>query len=316
MLKPISFKPPSVIWVIVAVAIIAGYCPANLLASEHDAKIIGDQTCLGCHDDIGGSFNNTVHFLANAEGQDVAVTCESCHGGGSMHAEEGNTEYIINPANGEGPESAQLCVVCHGNVDDDFGFSHVEETGNCMSCHSIHSTNKGLLKFQGTDLCLSCHVDQRASFALPSHHPVFEGKMECVDCHQVHGGGNDFVVVNDERDLCLSCHATKQGPFIFEHDPVNENCSICHDPHGTVADNLLIQSEPMLCLSCHPMHFHTSLAGYDGEFTAPLHPERGGVSTLDGFKQSMLTKCSQCHTEIHGSDLPAQSITGPGALTR
>ena len=316
MLKQISFKPPSVILVMIAVVIIAGYIPGNLSATEHDAKIVGNETCLGCHDDIGGAFANTVHFLANAEGQDVAVSCESCHGAGSLHVEEGDTKLIFNPAKGEDDTAAKFCVSCHGNVDDDFGFSHVEETGNCSSCHTIHSTNDGLLKHQGTSLCLSCHVEQRAAFALPSHHPVLEGKMECADCHQVHGGGNDFSIANDNRDLCFSCHATKQGPFIFEHDPVNEDCSLCHNPHGTVADNLLVQAEPMLCMSCHPIHFHTQIAGYEGDFTAPMHPERSGTSSLDGFKQAMLTKCTQCHTEVHGSDMPAQSITGPGALIR
>jgi hypothetical protein len=35
------------------------------------------------------------------------------------------------------------------------------------------------------------------------------------------------------------------------------------------------------------------------------------------MKKAMLTKCTQCHSEIHGSDLSSQSITGGGkALTR
>jgi DmsE family decaheme c-type cytochrome len=152
---------------------------------------------------------------------------------------------------------------------------------------------------------------------MPSHHPIKEGRMTCTDCHDPHGRDDQFALSGEPRDACFSCHAEKQGPFIFEHAPVNEDCGICHDPHGTVADNLLVQTEPTLCLSCHPAHFHTQLAGYTGTFDGGwLHPERGGESAVDGFKSAMMTKCTQCHNVIHGSDLEAQSITAPGALTR
>lgn len=92
---------------------------------------------------------------------------------------------------------------------------------------------------------------------------------------------------------------------------------LCHSPHGTVADNLLTQTEPVLCLNCHAMHFHAAIEGWDGDFTNPQAPERAGTTTADGWKVGMLTKCTQCHTEIHGSDLPSQTISTSGnALTR
>ena len=92
---------------------------------------------------------------------------------------------------------------------------------------------------------------------------------------------------------------------------------ICHNPHGAVADNLLKQAEPALCLGCHPMHFHATVVSVDGAYSVPQAPERASTSTTDGWKQGMLTKCTQCHAEIHGSDLPSQAIsTGGNALTR
>jgi hypothetical protein len=49
----------------------------------------------------------------------------------------------------------------------------------------------------------------------------------------------------------------------------------------------------------------------------PLDPSRNSESTVDGWKKVMLTKCTQCHSMIHGSDLPSQEISnGGGALTR
>jgi predicted CXXCH cytochrome family protein len=87
---------------------------------------------------------------------------------------------------------------------------------------------------------------------------------------------------------------------------------ICHQPHGSVSDNLLVQQEPTLCLSCHPMHFHATVEGVDGAFEAPQAPERSGISSPDGWKHAMLTKCTQCHTQVHGSDLPGQAVSSGG----
>jgi DmsE family decaheme c-type cytochrome len=152
---------------------------------------------------------------------------------------------------------------------------------------------------------------------MPSHHPVREGKMSCLDCHNPHGGRVGLAQDDSGRELCFSCHPEKEGPFIYEHAPVSEDCMTCHTPHGSVADNLLIQTEPTLCLNCHAMHFHASVEGWDGNFGVPMAPERAGFSTPDGWKKGMLTKCTQCHTEIHGSDLPSQSISTSGTgLTR
>ncbi len=287
-----------------------------LKATSEDTDYVGDETCLMCHEKYEESFSKTVHARANIAGRAPAVSCESCHGPGSKHTDSGEPADIFNPEKADSYEQANTCNVCHGKLKASFGFSHMDAAGGCNDCHIVHSESDNLLRKQGSELCFSCHADTRALFAMPSHHPVLENRIQCYDCHQVHGGGAKFASLNTERELCLTCHVDKQGPFVFEHDPVNEDCSICHNPHGSVADNLLIQAEPFLCMSCHPLHFHTSIAGVVGEFSAPMHPERGGISTRDGFKQAMLTKCTQCHTTIHGSDLPAQSISGPGALTR
>lgn len=277
---------------------------------------VGDETCAECHDEVAADFAKNIHAsYAESKG----FLCESCHGAGSLHAEEGDATLIYNPATDYNPTGKNTCLDCHNgsNFESVTGKAHYELANGCSDCHQVHSIKKNLLKKTGSELCIDCHQDIRAKFLLTSHHPVREGLMECQDCHEVHGGTTKHAFAGGSRELCVSCHPAKEGPFVYEHQPVNEDCGICHDPHGAVADNLLTQSEPALCLSCHPMHFHTSLTGFNGAFTTPLHPERGGKSTLDGFKVSMLTKCTQCHTQIHGSDMSSQSISGQGkALTR
>jgi DmsE family decaheme c-type cytochrome len=288
----------------------------TLFAYPDNAEFVGDETCLTCHDTYEDTFVKTPHGRVNMVDKDPVVSCESCHGPGSVHMDTEDPANIFNPGKAESSEQVETCNECHGKLNTGFGFVHTDEAGGCSDCHVVHSENTNLLHKQGSDLCFGCHADVRGYFAMPSHHPVLENRMQCSDCHMVHGSKASLTSYDTQRDQCLSCHVGKQGPFVFEHDPVAEDCSICHSAHGSVADNLLIQAEPFVCLSCHPMHFHTGVPGYEGDFTAPLHPERGGTSTTEGFKPAMLTKCTQCHTEVHGSDLPAQSISGPGALIR
>jgi DmsE family decaheme c-type cytochrome len=167
------------------------------------------------------------------------------------------------------------------------------------------------------DLCYDCHADVRAEAYMPSHHPIAEGVINCVDCHNPHGSQTALTLGGSSRELCFQCHADIEGPFVYEHAPVNEDCMICHNPHGTVADKLLKQNEPALCLNCHAMHFHATVVSVPGPFSTPQAPERAGTSELDSFKRGMTTKCTQCHSMIHGSDLPSQAASNGGdALTR
>lgn len=157
--------------------------------------------------------------------------------------------------------------------------------------------------------------------------------MACSSCHDQHGASFASLRAGETaRDLCLGCHAQYQGPFVFEHSPVQEDCAVCHDVHGTVANNLLRQNEPFLCLNCHQPHFHSGLMGAEGEFAPPAtdgagnsgpatdYPAYGDLSLVshpDGWKMTMLTKCTQCHASVHGTDLPSQGISGQGrALNR
>jgi DmsE family decaheme c-type cytochrome len=284
--------------------------------SPSDAVEVGDETCSMCHSDVSDGFDSNIHFrLAVREEH----TCEACHGPGSKHSEDGDPASIYNPATDYVSTGKNMCVSCHAGTDYSSwrGFAHFEAGDGCSDCHTIHGEQKHLLSKQEPGLCFDCHARQRSQARMPSHHPVLEGLVGCSDCHAIHSEEIKYAVGEGDRELCLSCHASLQGPFIFEHDPVNEDCGICHEPHGTIADKLLVQNEPFLCLSCHSMHFHVTLVGYEGEFSPPQHPERIGVSSTDGMKQAVLTKCTQCHSEIHGSDLPSQSISGAGeALTR
>ncbi len=291
---------------------------ALLMAGPVSAEV-SDEDCTACHEEIGEMYAKTSHGVYLGNTARAEYSCESCHGPGDAHAEDADPALIINPARHDQFAGRETCLDCHqGHELDDWEFSgHRNADVTCSDCHQVHAGVGETVKKTMPDLCYDCHSDVRAAGYMPSHHPIAEGKMSCLDCHNVHGGTVTFAMDDGGRELCFSCHAEKEGPFLFEHAPVNEDCMLCHTPHGSVADNLLKQSEPTLCLNCHAMHFHASVESVEGRYYPNLNHDRAGETTRDGWKQGMLTKCSQCHTEVHGSDLPSQSISGQGrALTR
>jgi len=296
--------------------LLLGFCFIGMLYAGPDGngEMVGDETCADCHDDLLEGFAKNAHSMSGAQD---GYACESCHGPGAAHANAEDKDLIYNPATDYNAAEKNACLDCHNDSDFESmdGRAHYELANGCSDCHTVHGSKKQLLKTDKKVLCLECHSDVYAQLNLPSRHPVKEGLMECDDCHNVHGGQVAHTMGND-NELCISCHASKEGPFVFEHDPVAEDCKICHTPHGTIANNLLIESEPGLCLSCHPMHFHTQVEGFDGSFAStPYYPDRTASSTEDAWKRGMLTKCTQCHRAIHGSDRPSQG-GGTHALTR
>lgn len=304
----------------------------------------GTDACATCHEAVAAQFTRSTHAaLAPHERGAAASGCESCHGPGRRHAESGEAQDIRSFADLDASEASRACTTCH--LQDRAahwpGSQHALSQVACSSCHQIHQSRqpstasgpaegqaavrtsapapKGSLVKTETELCFSCHPAQRGRLIATSHHPIREGRMTCSSCHDVHGATqaeNLLKTTERKNDLCLTCHTKHQGPFIFEHAPVEEDCTTCHEPHGTVANNLLKQGEPFLCLQCHEMHFHNARVAPTTPFSLPaggsLNPN--GAS---GFQRAFGTRCTTCHTRIHGSDNPSSGISGGGkALTR
>jgi DmsE family decaheme c-type cytochrome len=143
-------------------------------------------------------------------------------------------------------------------------------------------------------MCEKCHPQERAEFTLPSHHPVPEQRIFCTDCHDPHGTINDRLLRKPTvKETCTQCHAEKEGPFLYEHADITEDCRTCHRPHGSIYNNLLTVSVPFLCLQCHTGH----------------SPGTTSTQTMTFY-----TRCTDCHSQIHGTDLP--SASGNGSFTQ
>ena len=190
-----------------------------------------------------------------------------------------------------------ICLTCHERGERTMwqGSPHEERGLACTNCHTIMKAVSARFQLKTAfqpDTCFQCHKDIRAKTLMSAHMPIGEGKVVCSDCHNPHGSFTEVMLRTDTiNDTCYKCHAEKRGPFLFEHEPVRENCLNCHDPHGSVNEYMLKESRPRLCFECHGFG-HGMVQG------------PGGFS----FGASMGQSCQNCHVNIHGSNSPAGAV--------
>ena len=268
------------------------------------ATLVGNETCLTCHEEQQQGYGETMHGRSDHPRSPAAKQgCETCHGPGSMHADDPETPGLIRGFVDDPPQEAnETCTTCHSRGTHALwdGSSHDSRNVACVACHSVHdfkSKESQLKTAREMDTCASCHRDKVAKVDRSGHMPVAEGKMNCSTCHNPHGSTSVRLLRVGESvgDLCGSCHADKRGPFLWEHAPTRDGCTTCHDPHGSANERMLITKAPILCQRCHVMTRHPSTI-YDAGLIGS-----GASPSVRVFARS----CVLCHSTIHGSNHPS-----------
>lgn len=207
----------------------------------------------------------------------------------------------------------QACYECHTNYSHAFqGNVHFRVQADvqklpggtsCESCHGPGSRHAEAPRERAQFIinprkdpkaCFDCHQDVHLQFRLPSHHPVTEGILNCVQCHDPHGreifkpaGGLGMARLNEQ---CSSCHKEQARTYVFEHEAMREGCVSCHQPHGSINSKLLTERDANLCLKCH----------------AQIQSGAGEVWIGKTDHRSLLSLGScwsaGCHTAVHGSN--------------
>ena len=174
---------------------------------------------------------------------------------------------LVNPDGYNNPHTD--CAHCHESIpakDTTAPFpKDVDPSGYCLDCHD-YSVNHHPVNIVPA-------IPTTASF------PLFNGKVTCLTCHEIHGGpqhagtpkllrGGPYA---DRRAICFGCHTqeryAKIDPHIMQDRFGNRTmidgkvvCLFCHvaqpDPSQDTANTVLFRADiNFLCWRCHPqMH--------------------------------------------------------------
>lgn len=213
----------------------------------------------------------------------------------------------------------KTCYECHTNITRIFPSSpharlHFEGAqmagrAGCESCHGPGSKHVAVGGGRGRFIinpgkepaaCFTCHLEVHAEFNLPQRHPVTEGRMNCVQCHDPHGadimkpaGGLAMARLNES---CAQCHREQAKPHIYEHEALREGCTTCHHPHGSINAKMLVERDNNLCLKCHAQ---VPQSGNPREIFI------GKVNHTVFIRRGTCWSAG-CHTAIHGSNVDPQ----------
>jgi predicted CXXCH cytochrome family protein len=226
------------------------------------------------------------------------------------------TRTVIAPPHIEGAHYVgnKACAACHTNIARIFpGSPHARfyredlkwaPMAGCESCHGPGSEHARVgqdrRRFifnpgKNPEPCFQCHLEVHAEFNLPHHHPIVEGRMNCIQCHDPHGRdifkparGLAMARLNES---CAECHREQSRPFVFEHEALREGCTTCHNPHGSINSKMLVERDVNLCLKCHAQTQTVS-----GQILI-------GKEDHTSYLQVGACFSAGCHTAVHGSNV-------------
>ena len=192
--------------------------------------------CLNCHagrvETIGGG--ERLHV------DEMAISCERCHGPGELHVKERKAGLPIP-----------------GGVDDSIVnlryLSRERQEDICAQCHlsaaaDVAVRGRGKVDFRPgmrmADFVVSYRIDRPESAMKVSgqieqmrlSRCYIESKtMTCTTCHDPHSVPSEAEKVGHYRDKCLSCHKIDSCGLPvktrMERQP-KDNCTACHMPRG------------------------------------------------------------------------------------
>jgi len=258
--------------------------------------------CQQCHTSQAWSPADFDHALTAfpLTGSHTDLTCQQCHGGGSLTALPSDcnschdSDYQAAP-NHVSSNFSVTCEECHNTLTwadavfnhDFFPFAGGHSGLSCQQCHTT-----GVYEAIPAD-CVSCH---QGDFQQAPGHVASNFSQTCEECHSVttwadatfdHGF---FPLTASHTGLaCQQCHTNG----IYETMPTD--CVFCHQADYVEAPGHLASNFPQTCETCH-----TTTTWLDATFDHGFFPLTGGHNGIT---------CVACHTTGVFGTIPADCFS-------
>lgn len=247
------------------------------------------------------TWNQTLHAQKG-------VTCESCHGPGSVHAN--------NPTKSDGTPQAiltfpsvvsqEVCGQCHGPIHDDYNASKHSQlipdpinsavsnpstaaTSRCFICHG------GLARAQYTENGIDPSTLSSAQILTMANSILntVPQSADCTTCHDPHAKTGNLDGDGQEDQLYHKVALTDPtniapGSTVLQYTAVNQICGQCHNGRGTTATDTYLTNSTSRP-SVHHSNNLNSLLGVGGAETPAGPPQRSGTHALAPGQ------CTTCH---------------------
>jgi cytochrome c553 len=155
----------------------------------------------------------------------ISISCEACHGGGAVHAENPSADNIINPAKLTDVKERQIvCSRCHTRAqtntahgkgsNDNRGFILGKNKYEDVMQYTRPSWGKGNRQVSIDGKGRRDHqqdMDIMLSATIVGEHST-HAKMACFDCHTSHNVGNNpkspWLFDKTPAEVCAKCHGS------------------------------------------------------------------------------------------------------------
>lgn len=228
--------------------------------------------CANCHStNLQENFDPTSNRYHTTYSE-IDVSCESCHGPGSLHVElanktslfwDRNHGYGLAKLKGDDPEpQLQACAPCHSRR----GVLSGDYSAGDPFCNHFQ------LETMRED---TYHADGQIKDEVYVYGSFIQSKMyhkgiRCTDCHDPHS----LELKHKGNETCTSCHQHSAGKYdVPSHH---------HHAVGTAGS---------MCVNCHMPH--TTYMGVDKRRDHSLRVPRPDLSVSLGTPNA----CSHCHVE-------------------
>lgn len=177
------------------------------------AAVDARSQCLGCH--------ATGYDAATMQWRAMGVTCESCHGPGSLHARDGGQTRMLALRSLSSERRGMVCGQCHADGTDlakvhpfPVDFRPGEDLAKYLAFAPAPRPGP-----KYTELARSKHMRMN---------------VICSDCHDPHGPvpGTEHQLQKPVNELCQKCHGEKTMPKHAPQAPGDATCATCHMPGG------------------------------------------------------------------------------------